>query len=157
MNKTLNLLGKPNKPQIFLLVWQGGNSEYFCEFIYDKDYETAEYAILQILPKTGINNAVLYKSAVKLNNTNKQHVFRVYVPFAFYSGDKYKLSKANHCFTAPIEIWSDENKAWTAEYVTISDYCERLKTEIDVSCERVYGRKKENENYHDCNEGGTIK
>ena len=134
MNKLLNILGKPDKPSTFLLVWQGagGNSEYFCEFVNGKDYETAEYAVLQILPKTGINNAVLYKSAVKLNNTNKQHVFRVYVPFAFYSGDKYKLSKANHCFTTPIEIWS--------EYVTISDYCERLKTEIDVSCERVYGR-----------------
>lgn len=70
MNKTLNLIGKPDKPLTFLLVWQGGNSEYFCEFIHDKDYETAEYAVLQILPKTGINNAVLYKSAVKINNTN---------------------------------------------------------------------------------------
>ena len=67
MNKTINLLGKPDKLSTFLLVWQGGNSEYFCEFIHDKDYETAEYAILQILPKTGINNAILYKSAVKPN------------------------------------------------------------------------------------------
>lgn len=71
MNKTLNLLGKPNKPSTFLLVWWNDNSEeHFCEFIHDKDYETAEYAVLQILPKTGINNAVLYKSGVKLNNTN---------------------------------------------------------------------------------------
>lgn len=142
MNKIINLLGKPDKLSTFLLVWQGGNTEYFCEFIHDKDYETAEYAVLQILPKTGINNAILYKSDVKLNNTNKQHVFRVYVPFAVYSGDKYKLSKAKNCFTAPIEIWSDENKAWAAEFVTIADYVDRLKTEIDVSCERVYGRKK---------------
>ena len=67
MNKSLNILGKPDKPSTFLLVWQGNNSEYFCEFVNGKDYETAEY-------------------------------------------------------------------------VTISDYCERLKTEIDVSCERVYGR-----------------
>lgn len=146
MNKIINLLGKPNKMSTFLLVWQGGNSEYFCEFIHDRDYETAEYSILQILPKTGINNAVLYKSVVKLNKTNKQHVFRVYVPFAVYSGDKYKLSKAKCCFTAAIEIWSDENKACSAEFVTIADYVDRLKTEIDVSCERVYGRKKENEN-----------
>jgi hypothetical protein len=86
MNKSLNLLGKPDKLSTFLLVWQGDNSEYFCEFVCGKDYETAEYAILQILPKTGINNAVLYKSVVKLNKTNKQHVFRVYVPYAFYSG-----------------------------------------------------------------------
>lgn len=142
MNKSLNILGKPDKPSTFLLVWQGGNSGYFCEFIHDKDYETAEYAILQILPKTGINNAVLYKSAVKLDKTNKQHVFRVYVPFAVYSGNKYKLSKAECCFSAPIEIWSDENKAWVAEFVTIADYVDRLKTEIDVSCERVYRRKK---------------
>lgn len=140
MNKSLNLLSKSNKLSTFLLVWQGDNSECFCEFVCGKDYETAEYAVLQILPKTGINNAVLYKSAVKLNKTNKQHVFRVYVPYAFYSGDKYKLSKAKNCFTPPIEIWFDENKGWTAEYVTIFDYCERLKTEIAVSCERVYGR-----------------
>lgn len=131
MNNTINLIGKPSSPSKFLFVWRNDKSEeHYCECIPEKDYETAEYVVLQILPKTGINNAVLYKSAVKLNNTNKQHVFRVYVPFAFYSGDKYKLSKANYCFTAPIEIWSDDNKAWTAEYVTISDYCERLKTEI---------------------------
>jgi hypothetical protein len=37
----------------------------------------------------------------------------------FTAGDKYKLSKAKNCFTPPIEIWFDENKAWTAEYVTI--------------------------------------
>ena len=43
MNITLNLIGKPNKLSTFLLVWQGGNSEYFCEFIHDKDYETAIY------------------------------------------------------------------------------------------------------------------
>lgn len=36
----------------------------------------------------------------------------------------------------------DENKAWVAEFVTIADYVDRLKTEIDVSCERVYRRKK---------------
>lgn len=70
MNKSINLIGKPEKLSTFLLVWQGEKSEYFCEFIHDKDYETAEYAVLQILPKTGINNAILYKSAVKLNNTN---------------------------------------------------------------------------------------
>ena len=152
MNNTLNLIGKPSNPSKFLFVWRNDKSEeHYCEYIPEKDYETAEYVVLQILPKTGINNAVLYKSVVKLNKTNKQHVFRVYVPYAFYSGDKYKLSKAKNCFTTPIEIWCDENKAWTAEYVTIFDYCERLKTEIDVSCERVYGRKKENENYNDVN------
>jgi hypothetical protein len=75
MNKSLNILGKPDKPSTFLLVWQGGNSEYFCEFVNGKDYETVEYVVLQILPKTGINNAVLYKSVVKLNKTNNQHVF----------------------------------------------------------------------------------
>lgn len=143
MNKTLNLLGKPNNLSTFLLVWWNDNSEeHFCEFVNGKDYETAEYIVLQIPPKTGINNAVLYKSAVKLNNTNKQHVFRVYIPLAFYSGNKYKLTMVRECFAEPIEIWSDENKAWKAEYVTIYDYCERLKTEIDVSCKRVYGRNK---------------
>lgn len=142
MNKTLNLLGKPNKLSTFLLVWQGGNSEYFCEFIHDKDYETAEYAVLQILPKTGINNAVLYKSGVKLNNTNKQHVFRVYVPLAFYSGDKYKLTKMKNCFTAPIEIWRDENSHWQADYIKIMSLeYDEIKTAIYTNFDRVYGRK----------------
>ena len=42
MSKSLNLLGKPNKVSTFLLVWQGGNLEYFCEFIHDRDYEKAD-------------------------------------------------------------------------------------------------------------------
>ena len=143
MNKTLNLLGKPNKLSTFLLVWQGGNSEYFCEFIHDKDYETAEYAVLQILPKTGINNAVLYKSGVKLNNTNKQHVFRVYVPLAFYSGDKYKLTKMKNCFTAPIEIWRNEKTNWQADYIKIKSLeCDEMKTAIYTNFDRVYGGSK---------------
>lgn len=156
MNKTLNLVGKPNKPQIFLLVWQGGNSEYFCEFIHNKDYETAEYAILQILPKTGINNGVLYKSAVKLNNTNKQHVFRVYVPIAFYSGDKYKRTKLKECVTPPIEIWRNENSHlfeppieiwrnetanWQANFIKFSDLeWDEMKKAIYTNFDRVYGR-----------------
>lgn len=144
MNKTLNLLGKPNKLSTFLLVWRNDNSEeHFCEFIHDKDYETAEYAILQILPKTGINNAVLYKSAVKLNDTNKQHVFRVYVPLAFYSGDKYKLTKMKNCFTAPIEIWRNEKSHWQAEFIKISSLeWDEMKTAIYTNFDRVYGRKK---------------
>ena len=145
MNKTLNLLGKPNKLSTFLLVWWNDNSEeHFCEFIHDKDYETAEYAVLQILPKTGINNAVLYKSGVKLNNTNKQHVFRVYVPLAFYSGDKYKLTKMKNCFTAPIEIWRNEKTHWQADYIKIKSLEEwdEMKTEIYTNFDRVYGRNK---------------
>ena len=142
MNKTLNLIGKPNKLSTFLLVWQGENLEYFCEFIHDKDYETAEYAVLQILPKTGINNGVLYKSGVKLNNTNKQHVFRVYVPLAFYSGDKYKLTKMKNCFTGPIEIWRNENSDWQADYIKISSLeCDEMKTAIYTNFDRVYGGK----------------
>ena len=143
MNKILNLLGKPNKLSTFLLVWQGENSEYFCQFIHDKDYETAEYAVLQILPKTGINNAVLYKSAVKLNNTNKQHVFRVYVPLALYNGNKYKLTKMRECFTAPIEIWRNENSYWQANYIKISSLeCDEMKTAIYTNFDRVYGGSK---------------
>ena len=143
MNKTLNLLGKPNKLSTFLLVWWNDNSEeHFCEFIHDKDYETAEYAVLQTLPKTGINNAVLYKTAVKLNNTNKQHVFRVYVPLAFYSGDKYKLTKMKNCFTAPIEIWRNEKSHWQAEFIKISSLeWDEMKTAIYTNFDRVYGRK----------------
>ena len=143
MNKTLNLLGKPNKLSTFLLVWQGGNSEYFCEFVNGKDYETAEYAVLQILSKTGINNAILYKSAVKLNNTNKQHVFRVYVPLAFYSGDKYKLTKLKECVEPPIEIWYNEKSDWQAEFIKISSLeCDEMKTAIYTNFNRVYGRNK---------------
>lgn len=144
MNKTLNLLGKPNKPQIFLLVWQGGNSEYFCEFIHNKDYETAEYAVLQILPKTGINNAVLYKSAVKINNKNNHHVFRVYAPLAIYSGDKYKLTKLKRwedSSHAPIEIWRNEMANWQANFIKISDLeCDEMKKAIYTNFDRVYGR-----------------
>lgn len=144
MNKTINLLGKPNKLSTFLLVWWNDNSEeHFCELIHDKDYETAEYAVLQILPKTGINNAVLYKSAVKLNNTNKQHVFRVYAPIAFYNGNKYKLAKLKGCDTAPIEIWRDENSYWQAEFIKISSLeQDEMKTAIYTNFDRVYGRKK---------------
>lgn len=117
MNKIINLIGKPDKPLTFLLVWQYEKSKYFCELIDGKDYETVEYAVLQILPKKGINNAVLYKSAVKLNNTNKQHVFRVYAPIAFYNGDKYKLTKLKDCDTSPIEIWRNEKSHWQAEFI----------------------------------------
>ena len=118
MNKTLNLIGKPSNPSTFLLFCRNENlDEYYCEFIRDKDYETAEYAVLQILSKTGINNAILYKSAVKLINTNKQHVFRVYAPIAFYNGDKYKLAKLKGCDTAPIEIWRNEKSHWQAEFI----------------------------------------
>ena len=142
MNETLNLIGKPKKLSIFLLVWQGEKSEHFCELIDGKDYETAEYAVLQILPKTGINNAVLYKSAVKINNTNKQHVFRVYVPLAFYNGNKYKLSRVRECFTAPIEIWRNENSYWKADYIKIKSLeCDEIKTAIHTNFDRVYGRK----------------
>ena len=142
MNKTLNLLGKPNKLSTFLLVWRNNKSENFCEFIHGKNYETAEYVVLQILPKTGINNAVLYKSAVKLNNTNKQHVFRVYVPLAFYSGDKYKLAKLKNCFTAPIEIWRNEKSHWQAEFIKISSLeWDEMKTAIYTNFDRIYGRK----------------
>ena len=142
MNKTLNLIGKPSNLSTFLLVWEGDNSEYFCEFVNGKDYETAEYVVLQILPKTGINNAVLYKSGVKLNNTNKQHVFRVYVPLAFYSGDKYKLTKMKNCFTAPIEIWRNEKSRWQAEFIKISSLVwDEMKSAIYTNFDRVYGMK----------------
>lgn len=147
MNKTLNILGKPDKVSTFLLVWQGGNSEYFCEFIHDKDYETVEYAVLQILPKTGINNAVLYKSAVKLNKTNKQHVFRVYAPFAIYSGDKYKLTKLKKWVDSPhppIEIWRNETSNWQTDFIKLSDLeWDEMKKAIYTNFDRVYGRKKE--------------
>lgn len=143
MNKTLNLISKSDKLSTFLLVWQGGNSDYFCEFIHDKDYETAEYAVLQILPKTGINNAVLYKSGVKLNNTNKQHVFRVYVPLAFYNGNKYMLSRVRECFAPPIAIWRNENSHWQAEFIKISSLeCDGMKSAIYTNFDRVYGGKK---------------
>lgn len=143
MNKTLNLIGKPEKLSTFLLVWQGDNSEYFCEFIHEKDYETAEYVVLQILLKTGINNAVLYKSGVKLNNTNKQHVFRVYVPLALYNGNKYKLAKLKGCFTFPIEIWRNENSYWRANFIKICSLeCDEMKTAIYTNFDRVYGRNK---------------
>ena len=144
MNKTLNLLGKPNNPSTFLLVWRNDNlGEHYCQFIRDKDYETAEYAVLQIVSKIGINNAVLYKSAVKLNKTNKQHVFRVYIPLAFYNGNRYKLSMVRECFTAPIEIWRNEKSHWQADYIKIKSLEEwdEIKTAIYTNFDRVYGRK----------------
>lgn len=71
VNTTLNLIGKPSTPSKFLFVWRNDKSDgHYCECIPEKDY-----VVLQILPKTGINNGVLYKSAVKPNDKNKQHVF----------------------------------------------------------------------------------
>ena len=144
MNNTLNLISKISDPSTFLLVWWKDNlSEDYCQFIRDKDYETVEYAVLQILSKTGINNAILYKSAVKLNNTNKQHVFRVYAPIAFYSGDKYKLTKLKGCDTAPIEIWRNEKSNWQVDYIKISSLeWDEMKTAIYTNFDRVYGRNK---------------
>lgn len=143
MNKTLNLLGKPNKLSTFLLVWRNNDSENFCEFIHDKGYETAEYVALQIISKRGINNAILYKSAVKLNNTNKHHVFRVYLPLALYNGNNYKLNRVGECFTAPIEIWRDENSYWQADYIKMKSLeYDEIKTAIYTNFDRVYGRKK---------------
>ena len=143
MNKTLNLIGKTEKLSTFLLVWQDEKSEYFCELIDGRDYEMVEYIVLQILPKTGINNAILYKSAVKLNNTNKQHVFRVYIPLAFYNGNKYKLSRVRECFTAPIEIWRNEKSHWQAEFIKISSLeWDEMKTALYTNYDRIYGRNK---------------
>lgn len=143
MNKTLNLIGKAEKPSTFLLVWRNNNSENFCEFIHEKDYETAEYVVLQITSKTGIDNAILYKSAVKLNNTNKSHVFRVYLPLALYNGNKYKLSRVGECFTPPIEIWRNETTNWQADYIKIKSLkWDELKTTLYTNYDRVYGRKK---------------
>ena len=143
MNKTLNLISKLSNPSTFLFVWRNDNlGEHYCQFIRDKDYETAEYAVLQIISKTGINNAVLYKSAVKLNNTNKHHIFRVYIPLAFYNGNKYKLSRVRECFTAPIEIWCNENSDWQAEFIKISSLeWDEMKTATYTNFDRVYGRK----------------
>lgn len=165
MNTTLNLIGKPSRPSKFLFVWRNDNSEeHYCECIPEKDYETAEYVVLQILPKTGINNGVLYKSAVKLNNKNKQHVFRVYAPLAIYSGDKYKLTKLkrwedssyapieiwrnenSHLFEPPIEIWRNEMANWQANFIKFSDLeCDEMKKAIYTNFDRVYGRNKQNE------------
>lgn len=144
MNKTLNLISKLSNPSTFLLVWRNDNlDEHYCQFIFDKDYETAEYAVLQIISKTGINNAVLYKSGVKLNNTNKHHIFRVYIPLAFYNGNKYKLSRVRECFTAPIEIWRNEKSHWQAEFIKISSLeWDEMKSAIYTNFDRVYGRNK---------------
>lgn len=145
MNNTLNLIGKLPTPTAFVLMWNDNSEEYYCECIPERGYETAEYAILQILPKTGINNAVLYKSAVKLNDKNKQHVFRVYAPLAIYSGDKYKLTKLKRWEDSshtPIEIWRNETSNWQADFIKFShlDWDEMRKA-IFTNFDRVYGRK----------------
>nr|DAQ24978.1 MAG TPA: hypothetical protein [Caudoviricetes sp.] len=145
MNITLNLLGKPSNPSKFLFVWWNDKSgECYCECIPEKDYATAEYVVLQILSKTGINNGVLYKSAVKPNDKNKQHVFRVYAPFAIYSGDKYKLTKlkkwedSSH---APIEIWRNEIANWHADFIKFSALeWDEMRKAIYTNFDRVYGR-----------------
>lgn len=145
MNTTLNLIGKPSNSSKFLFVWRNDKSEeHYCECIPEKDYETAEYVVLQILPKTGINNGVLYKSAVKLNDKNKQHVFRVYAPLAIYSGDKYKLTKLKKWEDSshpPIEIWRNEISNWQADFIKLRDLeCDEMKKAIYTNFDRVYGR-----------------
>lgn len=147
MNKTLNLISKLSNPSTFLLVWRNDNlEEYYCQFIRDKDYETAEYAVLQIISKTGINNAVLYKSAVKASKINNS-TYRAYVSIAYYNGNLYNLKREKHMFAPPICIYRDGTSAWTARYERKNYYellsdsiVPRVKDLIDANANRVYGK-----------------
>lgn len=143
MNKTLNLISKLSNPSTFLLVWWNDNSEeHFCEFVNGKDYETAEYCALEFITLNKVEHAVLYKSGVKLNKKDKHHIFRYYVPLAWYNGNRYQLAKRKECFVAPIKISSDETRIWSAEYL-IPEECDNcMQIELETNFNRIYGRNK---------------
>ena len=66
MNKSLNLL-----------VWQGDNSEYFCEFVCGKDYETAGISINLVKQKTVLPRQLKFGlMKIRLGRLNTSLYFR---------------------------------------------------------------------------------
>ena len=135
----LNLKGNPYEPTQFLLVWKDENIT-FCQCLHCKDYDTAQYIALQRISDRGYKNCILYKSGIKTNKTDKYHIYRVYVPIAYYNGNTYELEREkNFCGTA-IEICADYRRNWIAHFEEYSEGYGELTSAIEDNAKRVYGK-----------------
>lgn len=132
----LKLHGNPYEPTQFLLVWNEENRSH-CQCLYCKDYETAQYISLQLIEDKGYKNVVLYKSGIKLNKTDKSHIYRVYVPVAYYNGNRYELERVKEFYGTAIEIWADDRRNWSANY---EECYGELRLAIEDNAKRVYGK-----------------
>lgn len=135
----LKLHGNTYEPTQFLFVWKEENRSH-CQCLYCKDYETAQYISLQLIKDKGYKNVVLYKSGIKLNKTDKCHMYRVYVPVAYYNGNLYELERVKEFYGTAIEIWTDDRRNWSANYEDYEECYEELRTAIEDNAKRVYGK-----------------
>ena len=135
----LKLKDKPYEPTQFLLVWNEENRPH-CQCLYCKDYETAQYITLQLIEDKGYKNVVLYKSGIKLNKTDKNHIYRIYVPFAYYNGNPYELERVKQFCGTAIEIGADYRRNWIAHFEEYPDCYGELAIAIEDNAKRVYGK-----------------
>lgn len=135
----LKLKGNPYELTQFLLVWKDENNT-FCQCLHCKDYDTAQYITLQLIGDKGIQNCILYKSGIKTNKTDKYHIYRVYVPFAYYNGNPYELERVKQFCGIAIEIGADYRRNWIAHFEEYSDCYGELAIAIEDNAKRVYGK-----------------
>lgn len=141
MNKShyIKLHGNPYEPTQFLIVWKDEENTH-CQCLYCKDYNTAEYITLQLIEDKGYKNVVLYKSGRKLDKSDHDYMYRVYVPVAYYNGNRYELQRIKHFCGTSIHIWSEHRFKWCAWYDDYETSCIDMKLAIEYNAERVYGR-----------------
>ena len=135
----LKLKGNPYEPTQFLLVWKDENNT-FCQCLLCKDYDTAQYITLQLIRDRGYKNGVLYKSGIKTNKTDKDHIYRIYVPFAYYNGNAYELERVKEFCGIAIEVWGDYRRKWIAHYEEYAECYGDLAIAIEDNAKRVYGK-----------------
>lgn len=135
----LKLKGNPYELTQFLLVWKDENNT-FCQCLHCKDYDTAQYITLQLISDRGYKNCVLYKSGIKMNKTDKYHIYRVYVPIAYYNGNTYELERVKEFCGTAIEIWGDYRRNWIAHYEEYPECYGELAIAIEDNAKRVYGK-----------------
>ena len=135
----LKLKDNPYEPTQFLLVWKDENNT-FCQCLHCKDYDTAQYITLQLISDRGYKNCVLYKSGIKMNKTDKSHIYRVYVPIAYYNGNAYELERVKKFCGTAIEIWGDYRRNWIAHYEEYPDCSGELAIAIEDNANHVYGK-----------------
>lgn len=135
----LKLHGNPYEPTQFLLVWKEENRSH-CQCLYCKSYEMAQYISLQLIEDKGYKNAVLYKSGIKLNKTDKYHIYRVYVPVTYYNGNTHEMARVKEFCGTAIEIWRDDWCDWSAHYEEYEESYGELHVAIEDNAKRVYGK-----------------
>jgi len=142
----LNLKDVFDEPTTFLMVWWNGNDKkHNCEYIFSRDYETAESYVLRFIKYKKVDCVILYKSEVKVNKNDKYHYFRLYVPISYYDGMKHSLVKHSTLFADTIEISCERGYAWQAIYVEPLGCDYLMQIEIKKNADSVYGRSKKNE------------